>query len=140
MGQAVVHLLGLLGYVNVHRQARALCISGQLVQRGRCDGAQRMQGHADVNARVVGRLALHRFDDAGNGIRGGRKAALVLAQAGGGEARAHVEGGQQGQADTGGLGGTHQGQGHFCRVGIGCAARVIVQVVEFADLGVAALQ
>ena len=99
-----------------------------------------MQCHADVDTRVVGRLALYGFNDAGDRVGGRGKAALVLTQALGSKARAHVKGRQQGQAYAGALCGAHQGQGHLGRVGIGAAIHVVLQVLEFADLGVAALQ
>ena len=140
VNQAVVHLLCLLGDVDVHGQAGAVRIGRQFLQRRWTDRAQRVDGHTHVDARVARRVALHVFDDANDAVGCGGKAALVVAQAALRKPGTHVQRGQQRQAHAGALGRAHQRQRHLGRFGIGRAGNGVVQVMELADLGVAAAE
>ena len=84
--------------------------------------------------------AVDALDQIGDLLRRRREAALVVAQRLAAKARMHIQRGQQRQPDAGALRGAHQGQRHLGRIGIGAAGRVVVHVMEFADLGVAGLQ
>ncbi len=96
-----------------------------------------MDGHADVDGRVRQRVALHRLDDAGNRLGRTRKAALVFTQRALRKTRAHVQRGQEREANARAPRCTHQGQRHLGGFAIRRAAQRVVQVMEFADLGVA---
>ena len=111
MGQAVVHLLRLFGNVDVHRQTAALCIGCQLHQCWWADRAQRVDGHAYVDTRIALGISLgmglYGFNHARNAVGRRRESTLVFAKASGGEARAHVQRGQQGKAHAGAPGCAH---------------------------------
>jgi hypothetical protein len=137
-GQAIVDLGGLLGDVDVDRAVVAGQRLGQLRDRRRPRGAQRMDGHAGRHQRLArSQHALAQRQHVG--CRGG-KAALVVAQRRLLEAGALVQHRQQRQADAGVGRGLHQCLAHRQPVGIGLAIGLLVQVVEFTHLGVAALQ
>ncbi len=101
------------------------------------DRAQRVQRDAGRDPAALAGLPHGFLRDAQHGIGRRPEAPLVFPQAGRAESRAHVQGGQQRQADAHPLRRAHQCQGHFAGLGIGPALRVVVQIVEFADLRVA---
>ena len=137
-GHAVVDLGHLLGHVDVHRPRVTLQGLGQGVQRGRRRGAQRVDGHARVHPWQ--RPGPDAVAQAQHARHVGGEAALVGSQLRLREAGALVQHRQQCQADAGGLRGLRQRAAHGQLVGVGGAIGLVVQVVELADLRVAAGQ
>ena len=90
----------------------------------------------EMAAAALHRRALHR-DDVG-GRR--REASLVVAQRGLRKPGAFVEHRQQRQAEPGGLGRIRKRPRQRHRIGVARAVEVVLQIVELADLGVAAAQ
>ena len=97
-----------------------------------------MQGDADAQVRTLEHAQA--LDQAQETVDVVAEAALPLDQGAAVEAAGHVQGRQEGQTDPGFLGGIDQGQRHGRRIGIRPAVRLVVQVVEFADLGVSGLE
>jgi hypothetical protein len=136
--QAVAHLGHLLGHMDVDRPAEALGQHAQPVDRFGPRRTQRMDRDAGIQPRVG--VALH-------GLRGGPdvvgievEACLVRPQRGLREARALVQHRQQRQPDAHLGRGFDQRMDHRVPVGVGLAIRLVLHVVELADLGVAAAQ
>ena len=141
-GHTVVDLGHLLGDVDVDGRTVALQRAGQFMQRSGPRGAQGMHGHAGLHAREL--PAPDVVAQAQHAVDGSREAALLVAQCGLLKAGAFVQYRQQRQAHAHGGGGLRQGAAHGQRVGamavVGPAVGRVVQVVEFADLRVAAGQ
>ena len=135
---AVVDFGALLGDMQMERPVEVVCQSPQRVDSLRCCSAQRVDGQACVEQRpgaggdLAGRCP--------HALRAQCKAPLVLAQRGLAKAGALVEHRHQRQPQARVLRRIGQRPTHGQRVGIGAAIDVVLQVVELADLGVAALQ
>ena len=137
-GEAVVDLGSLLGDMEVDRPGKACGQLAQPLHRRGCRRPQGVQRQPGLQQRpAAGRDALGGGPHA---VGGAGEAPLVVAQGGLAETGALVQRGHQRQAQTGRGGGVGQGPAQRQRVGIGPAVRVVLQVVEFTDLGVAAAQ
>ena len=137
-GQAVVHLGGLFGNVDVDGAWVVRHGPHQRVQRLGRHGAQRVHGHPRVHQWRSQRP--HAVAQGQHLGEVGCKPPLVAAQRGLVEAGALVEHRQQRQPDAGGGGGINQCAAHGQRVGIRRAGLAVVQVVEFTHLRIAATQ
>ena len=103
-----------------------------------CRCPQRVDGNAGIYQRALRTgYGLLQF---GNPAGGGGKAPLIRAQLRLAEPGALVQHRQQRQPQPRSRSAIGHGPGHAGRVAVGSAVRLVVQVVEFADLGVAALQ
>ena len=138
-GEAVVDLGGLLGDVDVDRAGVALQSRAQRVDRRRRRGAQRMDRHAGLHvrqrpARARRRAAPAPLDTSVAKRRwSGRSCGCVK------PARSYSTGSSVRPMPVG-RGGVGQRAAHGQRVGVGAALGVVVQVVELADLRIAAAQ
>ena len=108
------------------------------MQRSGCGCAQRMHHQAGIEPRAP--TLGYVLRGCPHAVGGGGKAALVVAQGWLLKAGTFVQGGHQRHADTRGLRRIGQGPAEGQRIGIGLAIGRVLQVVELADLGVAALQ
>ncbi len=129
-GEAVVDLGGLFGDMDVQRPGAAF---RERADRLGARRAQRMDRDAGVDERAPDR-ALQRQHI----LDAGREAALIPAQLRRGEAGAFVQHRQQRQADAGVRGRVGECLRHRRRVGVAAAVQVVLQVVELADVRVAA--
>ena len=140
-GQAVVHLLGLLGDMDVHRRLGQHGV--QACERGleavRRHGAQRMRSQAQGCLLRPGH-GLQLLQQGEHVVRAANDAGLILARRQAPEAAGLIEHGQQGHAYAGLLRRTQQRQRQAGIVGIGLAAHIMVHIVELAHRGVARLQ
>ena len=140
-GQAGIDLAGLLGDVDVHRCGVVDGVEpGQRFAQGiGRHGPQRMRRQAQAHAFCVAER-LHALQQLQHGVGAADEATLALVRGLAAEAAGLVEHGQERHADAGGFGCAQQGQGQLGVVGIGQAVGLVVDVVEFADGGVAGLQ
>ncbi len=130
-GDAIVHFLGLLGGMDMHRAGGedrgdlAQLLRRDRTQRMRCDPDRRTRQLRHDLARALhqGHEAVGRIDEADlSGIgRGAAKAAIRIKRR------------QQGQADPGCGARRSNARGHLADIGIGPAGRIVMQIVEFAD-------
>ena len=137
-GEAVVHLLHLLGDVDVDGDVGIADQGLDLTHVLGVGRPQRVQRHARPHQRQARRVdALASVPHPG---RIGAETPLRLAQLGLGEARVGVEHRQQREADSHLLRRLGEREGHRQLVLVGRAVLAVVQVVELADLRVAAGQ
>ena len=137
-GQAIAHFLLLLGDMDVDGHVSASHQRLQASDVRRMRSAQGMQGDASIEQRAPRRVdALAGAPDPG---RIGGEAALVLAHFGLSQARMLVQHGQQGQALPHLRRSIGQRPAHRQLVRVGAAIGCMLQIVELADLRIAALQ
>ncbi len=134
-GEAVAHLGQLLGDVDVQRAVAAV---GQCAQRLRPHRAQRMQRRAAGQQRPAG--SAHGTLQRHHLVHRGAEAALALAQRTAVESAGHVQRRQQAEPDPGLQRRRDQRVAHRARRRVGAPVRLVVQVVELADRGVAMQQ
>lgn len=128
--QAVVHLGGLLGHVNVDGYiAEIVGEFGNGLWPRRAQGVNR---HTGIDQRPPRRR--HALVQRAHRCRIRGKAALLRAQLGLRETRAFVQHGQHGQADAYLCRRIGQGPAQRQRVSIGLAVVLVLKVVELADL------
>ena len=138
---AFVHFGHLLGDMDVDRpvgtadQARDGCLTGR---------AQGVNRHARIQRRLLAVSGLGSGGDAPlcgeHPVGTGGKTALVVAQRRRGKPRALVENGQQRKSDTRLRCGIGQRPRHQQRIFVLATILIVMQVVKFADVGVAAAQ
>ena len=110
VGQAILHLLGLLGNVDMHWQLARAGPGRQFGHGGQASRAQGVDRQPQVHAGQAPAGGLYITNQPHQGIGRRGKAALVFAQTRCTKAGAHVQGRQQSQAHADPLGRAHQRQ------------------------------
>ena len=137
-GFAFAYFRHLFGDVDVDRQVTPLHKRHQRIQGVGRHRAQTVQGHADFEQMAF--LCPQRFKQFQVVVKRMTETALPGMQRPAVESAGLVKHGQQGQPDAGIFGGADDGLRHFRRVGIGAAIRLMMQIMEFADLAVTGFQ
>ena len=124
--------------MSVARLRQALRALEDFAHRGGRHRAQRMQRDADAHQRRFEHAKA--LDQSQVAVDAMLEAPLPLRQSASVESTGHVQHRQQGQADACFLRGFHQRERHRRRIGVGAPIRLVVQIVELADLGVAGFE
>ena len=137
-GDAVLDLLRLLGNMDVNDAA-----VGELrdcVELFRGNGAQAVRSYADGCAVERAHRFATRLDDAREALRIIDEAALARGRLPAAKAAVRVKHRQQRKSNPRVRGGRHDSSGELCGIGERDAASVLVEVMEFPDMGKARLE
>ncbi|MNK88563.1 hypothetical protein D3C87_1085280 [compost metagenome] len=140
-GQAVIHLLLLFGDVDMHRRGGVHRVqpghgAGQALRRHRAQRMRRQPEPRAVLGAGRGKVAKQRQ----HGIRPVQEAPLVRLRRLAAEAGGLVQHRQQRHADAGPARRAQQPQRHLGGRGVRLARRVMMDVMKFADAGIAGAQ
>ena len=134
--KAILHFLLLFGGVDVDRAVRVhrhQC--GKLLARHRAQAVG-----SDAEAVAVSQQRTAGLEHCGKAVEAMDEAALAAVWGLSAEIAVSVKHRQQGQSDPGCVGGMGDAGGHFCRIAVASSLRVVVEVVELAHMGIAALE
>ena len=130
---AIFDFLDLLGGMNMHRAAvRERNDSREFVRR---HSTQAVRRDADIGARQFADRLARSGHQRGELIDRADEAALSRMRRSAAEAAMRIKTRQQREANAGILGRLRDPRGHLGEIGVGRAITIVVQIVEFADVG-----